>query len=247
MRLALVALLFAACGDDGPAHVPPQPGPHIIFIDIDDHGLLALWDSNSPNLQKMAKQGVLGYSRADIPTHSNQSNMTLLCGAWPEATDVPHNSWLDRSKAYAQPFELFSLSQGSYIYYDLNPLGKRVDSLYSAAHTAGLKSAYVGLLPPFEHGADEVHFTVYQSELLGLFQVTKQLADAVFMQLRYPPDVTAQFHLDGPPQMGEAVNTFTLRDAGLIFDKAATGGPAPPQLMFVWAYIELDGSPTNAN
>jgi len=109
-----------------------------------DHGLLALWDSNSPNLQKMANQGVLGYSRADIPTHSNQSNMTLLSGAWPEVTDVPHNSWLDRSKAYAQPFELFSLSQGSYIYYDLNPLGKRVDSIYTAAHAGRARGG-----PPF--------------------------------------------------------------------------------------------------
>jgi arylsulfatase A-like enzyme len=245
MRAALaVCLIFSACGDDT-TRVPPQPGAHIIFIDIDDHGLGALWDSNSPNLQRFAKEGTLAYSRVDIPTHSNQSNITLLTGAWPEVTDVPHNSWLDRSKNYSQPFSLFSLSQGSYIYYDLNPLGARVESLYSAAHAAGLKSTFVGLLPPFEHGADEVHFTVYQSELLGLFQVTKQLADAVFMQLRYPADVTAQFHLDGPPMMNEPVNTFTLRDAGIIFDKAVAGGPPPPQFMFIWDYIELDGAPTN--
>src|SRR5690349_13062499 len=125
MRLALVALLCVACGDDGTSHVPPAAGPHVVFLDIDDHNLSALWDSNSPNLQKLAKEGVLSYSRVDIPTHSNQSNITLLTGAWPEVSDVPHNSWLDRAHAYNQPFSLLALSTGNYIYYDLNPLGTR--------------------------------------------------------------------------------------------------------------------------
>src|SRR5262245_17573151 len=164
MGLCLVLLWVAACGNDS-SHVSPQPGSHVVFIDIDDHGLGALWDSNSPNLQRMARQGVLAYSRADIPTHSNQSNITLFTRAWPEVTNVPHNSWLDRLYGYRQPFFLTgSLSSGDYIYYEKNPLGKRVESLYSAVHAAGLKSAYVGLLPPFEHGADDIHFTVYQSD-----------------------------------------------------------------------------------
>jgi hypothetical protein len=92
-----IAVFVVSCGDDGPR---PQPGAHIVFIDVDDHGLSALWDSNSPHLQAAARQGVLGYSRVDIPTHSNQSNMTLLSGGWPEVTSVPHNSWLDRAQGF---------------------------------------------------------------------------------------------------------------------------------------------------
>src|SRR5262249_28696880 len=165
MRWLACAFLLTACGDDTSGHPPPQPGPHVIFIDIDDHGLAALWDSSSPNLQRMAREGAFAYSRADLPTHSNQSNFTLLTGAWPEVTDVPHNPWLDRMRGYQQPCNIGAVSAGSYIYYDQNPLAGRVQSIYTAAHAAGLRSTYVGLLPPFERGADEVHFTVYQAKL----------------------------------------------------------------------------------
>src|SRR5438477_11187907 len=122
LLLAVALILGQACGDDS-HRAPPQAGSHVIFIDIDDHGLGALWDSRAPNLQKMAREGVLAYSRVDLPTHSNQSNLTLLTGAWPEVTDVPHNSWLDRALSFRQPFALTSaLSLGDYVFFDKNPL-----------------------------------------------------------------------------------------------------------------------------
>ncbi|HJZ84029.1 MAG TPA: alkaline phosphatase family protein [Polyangia bacterium] len=247
MRWLACAFLLTACGDDTSGHPPPQPGPHVIFIDIDDHGLAALWDSSSPNLQRMAREGAFAYSRVDLPTHSNQSNLTLLTGAWPEVTDVPHNSWLDRMRGYQQPFNIGAVSAGSYIYYDQNPLAGRVQSIYTAAHAAGLRSTYVGLLPPFERGADEVHFTVYQAKLFGLLTITQQVAQAILMQLHYPPDVVAGFKLDGPPMDGEALNQFTLRDAAKLFQQAAMGGPPPPHFLFVWDFVALDGDPTSTD
>jgi arylsulfatase A-like enzyme len=245
--LPALALLVAlpACGDD--TH-KTDPGPHVIYIDIDDHGLSALWDSNAPTLQKMAREGAFAFSRADLPTHSNHSNITLLTGAWPEVTDVPHNSWLDRANGFREPFRInASLSAGSYIFYDQNPLGSRVQSIYSAVHAAGKRSMYVGLLPPFEHGADEVHFSIYMSQLLGFLTISKDIAEGVLRTLHYPDDVISQIYLDGPPHADETLNQYTLRDAAEIWTQAAKVGNPPPQLMFVWDFIALDNNPTNTD
>jgi hypothetical protein len=234
------------CGDDQSV-APPGP-PHVIFIDIDDHGLAALWDANAPNLQRAAREGVLAFSRVDLPTHSNQNNITLLTGAWPEATNVPHNSWLDRAAGFMQPFSLFGgLSTGDYIYYDRNPLGRRVQSIYTSAKTAGVRSSYVGMLPPWEHGADDMHLTIYGAELMGLIKVTKDLAQTLLRQLRYPQDVIDAIQLDGPPAANESLNHFTLHDAATVYRKAKAGGPAPSPLMFVWTFVALDDDPTSTD
>ena len=63
---------------------PQGPKGHVIEIDIDDHGLAGLWMANAPNLKGLIARGTLAFSRVDVPTHSNQNNMTLLTGQYPD-------------------------------------------------------------------------------------------------------------------------------------------------------------------
>ncbi len=53
-----------------------------------------------------------------------------------------------------------ALTIGDYALWDKNPLRVRGDSVYGATHAAGGRSAYVGELPPFEAGADDVHLSI---------------------------------------------------------------------------------------
>jgi hypothetical protein len=81
-----VLLLAAVVGGAGCHNDNPTGGPtgHVIEIDIDDHGLAGLWMANAPNLKGLIARGTLAFSRVDVPTHSNQNNMTLLTGQYPE-------------------------------------------------------------------------------------------------------------------------------------------------------------------
>ena len=86
-------LLTAACGSSGGA----PPHSRVIEIDIDDHGLAGLAMANAPNIKGLIRRGTLAFSRVIIPTHSNQNNMSLLTGQYPDGTNVPANSWLSRA------------------------------------------------------------------------------------------------------------------------------------------------------
>ena len=101
-RFALAALLAGAAGCGGSGG-PQGPKGHVIEIDIDDHGLAGLWMANAPNLKGLIARGTLAFSRVDVPTHSNQNNMTLLTGQFPEGHDVPANGWLSRTANFGSP------------------------------------------------------------------------------------------------------------------------------------------------
>src|SRR3954464_3966125 len=144
MRVCPAAFLGAAalalvggCGGDGGAH---GPAGHVIEIDIDDHGLAGLWMARAPNIKGLIARGTLAFSRVDVPTHSNQNNMTLLTGQYPEGHNVPANGWLSRTKGFASPLNLPGLELGDYAAYGANPLRTRGDSVYRAVHAAGGRS-----------------------------------------------------------------------------------------------------------
>ncbi len=229
------ALLLFACGR---AAASPQYG---VQIDIDDHGLAGLWAANAPNLKGLIANGTFAYSRVDVPTHSNHNNYTELTGQYPDGDDVPANSYLDRANGFGQAFNLGGgLALGNYGLYPQNPLLNRSDSVYLAAERLGVKPAYFGQMPPFEVGADEVHFTLLGASFAGGL-VTPDLANALLLGLDYPQSVIDGYHLDGPGNPGETISHFTIRDAANFI--AST--PEVPRYLFVWDFVALDGDPTS--
>src|SRR5882672_5095876 len=135
--LCALGITAAACGGGGGTDTPQPSRPHVIEIDVDDHGLAGLWMANAPNLKGLIARGTLAYSRVLVPTHSNQNNITLLCGQYPEGHSVPSNSWLSRAQNFAPPLNLPSLGLGDYAVWDHNPLRVRGDSVYQAVRRAG--------------------------------------------------------------------------------------------------------------
>jgi hypothetical protein len=244
-HLALLFLLVPACGSAAkPA--PAAAGRRVVEIDIDDHGLAGLWAANAPNIKGLIQRGTLAFSRVVVPTHSNQNNMALLSGQYPDGTSVPANSWLSRSLGLAPPVSLPGLAAGDYVLYDKNPLRVRGDSLYEVARRAGLRSGYFGQLPPFEGTADEVHLTIVGAPFAGM-TITTDLARTLLTQgLHYPPAVVARYHLDGPGEAGEGLVHFTIRDAAAFVRAAATPEAIPPYL-FVWDFLALDDDATSAS
>jgi hypothetical protein len=240
------ALTFAAwtLGCNG---TRPGPSGHVIEIDIDDHGLAGLWMANAPNIKGLIARGALAFSRVVVPTHSNQNNMALLTGQYPDGDNVPSNDWLDRGAGFVSPVTFPGLSVGDYALYGKNPLLTRGDSVYRAVRDAGGRSAYVGELPPFEAGADDVHLSIVGTTLDTPFGVTtiaesdaKQILTGV---LDYPPAVTDSYAYDGPPASGETQTQFTLRDAA-AYVRATSADHPMPAFMFVWDFIALDDDPT---
>jgi hypothetical protein len=249
------ALAFAsglaaiACGCGGsPSGGPPAPPPptgHVIEIDIDDHGLAGLWMANAPHLKGLIADGTLAFSRVDIPTHSNQNNMTLVTGQYPDGHNVPSNGWLSRTAGFAAPLTLGGEAVGDYVRYGTNPLRTRGDSVYTAVHAAGGRSAYVGELPPFDVGADDVHLSIVGTSFASM-TVTPEIAQSLLVQLlSYPTSVAGAYHYDGPPAAGESQLHFTLRDAAAYVRSLGAGQPLPAY-MFVWDFIALDDDPTSA-
>src|SRR3954447_18864032 len=104
-RLLFAAALVGAAGCGGGSG-PQGPKGHVIEIDIDDHGLAGLWMANAPNLKGLIQNGTLAYSRVVVPTHSNQNNVALLTGQYPDGNNVPANSWLSRAKSFGPPLNL---------------------------------------------------------------------------------------------------------------------------------------------
>jgi len=236
-----LTLLVTACS--GPPGMR-APSTHTILIDIDDHGLAGLWLAKAPNIKGLIARGALAYSRVDIPTHSNQNNMSLLTGQYPDGTNVPANAWLSRTQGFAAPVSLPGLSTGDYLFYDKNPLRTRGDSLYEVARRAGLRSAYFGELPPFEGTADDVYLTMIGAKL-GPVSVTPELARQLFTDgLDYPPAVVDRFHFEGPGDADEDIVHFTIRLAADIV-RAAPSPDAIPGFMFVWDFLALDDDPTS--
>jgi arylsulfatase A-like enzyme len=234
-------LTAAACGSSGRG--APLRASRVIEIDIDDHGLAGLWAANAPNLKGLIQRGTLAFSRVIIPTHSNQNNMSLLSGQYPDGTSVPANAWLSRSLGFVPPVALPGLAAGDYLFYDKNPLRVRGDSLYKVAARAGARTAYFGQLPPFEGTADEVHLTILGTSL-GPVTATPALAEQLLTgALHYPPSVVAGYHIEGPGP-GEGVVPFTIRDAASAI-RAAPSPAAIPDYIFIWDFLALDDDPTS--
>jgi hypothetical protein len=243
-RLVLLLALIgvASCGKDAP---PAAPRGHVIEIDIDDHGLTSLWMANAPNLKGLIARGTLAFSRVVAPTHSNQNNISLLTGQYPDGHNVPSNSWLSRSMGFTPPVMLPGVEIGDYANYHHNPLLTRGDTVYQTARRAGLHSAYFGQLPPFEAGADEVHLTVVGGQF-GATTITAQVAGGLLTDvLQYPKTVVDGYHFDGPPAAGETLAHFTIRQAA-AFVRATSPGKPMPAFMFIWDFIALDSDPTAA-
>ena len=248
-RAACVAALSLAaislgCGGGG-GSAPSGPSGHVIEIDIDDHGLGGLWMASAPNIKGLIARGTLAFTHVLVPTHSNQNNMSLLTGQYPDGDDVPANDWLGRDNGFVSPVSVGGeLNVGDYAEWDKNPLRVRGDSVYSATHAAGGRSAYVGELPPFEAGADDVHLsilgTMFQTPF-GTLTVDETTAKNLLNNdLGYPSNVTNGYSYDGPPASGETQTQFTLRDA------ADTIRNHPmPAFMFVWDFLALDDDPTS--
>ncbi|HXU60299.1 MAG TPA: alkaline phosphatase family protein [Polyangia bacterium] len=244
----VLAMLGGACGGGG-GGAPKGPSSHVILIDIDDHGLAGLWQADAPNLKGLIARGTLAFSRVVVPTHSNQNNMALLTGQYPDGNNVPANDWLSRANGFASPVALGgSLSIGDYALYGTNPLLTRGDSVYRATARAGGRSAYIGELPPFEAGADDVHLTVIGTQFatpLGLLTVDKPNAQNILTgTLGYPQAVANAYSYDGPPMSGENQTQFTLRDAA-EFVRSTSGSKPMPAFMFVWDFLALDDDPTS--
>ncbi|HEX3905691.1 MAG TPA: alkaline phosphatase family protein [Polyangia bacterium] len=238
--LSLTALALG-CGENHPA----GPSSHVIEIDIDDHGLAGLWMATAPNIKGLIARGTLAFTRVVVPTHSNQNNMSLLTGQYPDGDDVPANDWLSRSQGFVSPVSVAgALSAGDYALWDKNPLRVRGDSLYGATRVAGGRSAYVGELPPFEAGADDVHLsilgTMFESSSLTLTVDETTAKNILTNALGYPQSIANSYNYDGPPESGETQTQFTLRDAADYIRNHAM-----PATMFVWDFVALDDDPTS--
>ncbi len=184
-----------------------------------------------------------------VPTHSNQNNIALLTGQYPDGNDVPANDWLSRANGFQSPVSVGgALTIGDYALYAKNPLLTRGDSVYRATRRAGGRTAYVGELPPFEAGADEAHLTIVGTQFatpLGLLTVDKPTAENILTgTLGYPQKVADGYAYDGPPMSGETQTQFTLRDAA-DFVRATSPSHPMPSFMFVWDFLALDDDPTS--
>ena len=114
----IVAVALAGAAGCGGGSGPQGPKGHVIEIDIDDHGLAGLWMANAPNLKGLIARGTLAFSRVDVPTHSNQNNMTLLTGQYPEGHNAPANGWLSRTAGFVSPVNLPGLTIGDYALWE---------------------------------------------------------------------------------------------------------------------------------
>jgi len=238
-------LLFTACGSGNGPDRPAIHG-HVIEIDIDDHGLSGLWMANAPHLKGLIARGTLAFSRVVVPTHSNQNNIALLTGQYPEGHDVPANSWLSRAEALKPALALPGLEVGDYALYKKNPLLTRGDSVYAATRRLGGRSAYFGELPTFEAGADDVHLSMVGLSL-GTLTATPDLVRTLLVDgLFYPRAIVNGYHLDGPPAPGESFTRFTLRNAADFVRSTSTANPMPAY-MFVWDFVALDDDPTSVS
>lgn len=236
VHLVPVASLAVVAGCGGGAAQGPKG--HVIEIDIDDHGLAGLWMANAPNLKGLIARGTLAFSHVDVPTHSNQNNMTLVTGQYPEGHNVPANGWLSRAAGFTSPVNLPGLTVGDYALWDKNPLRTRGDSVYHAVHAAGGRTAYVGELPPFEVGADDIRLTLVGTNFGGITIDQANGALLLTQVLGYPANVAAGYKFEGPPDPGETQLHFTLRDTAAYVRNAKT----VPAYMFVWDFIALDGA-----
>jgi hypothetical protein len=219
-------------------------GTRTIEIDIDDHGLAGLWMANAPNLKGLIARGTFAFSRVVVPTHSNQNNMAVITGQYPDGDNLPANAWLSRAQNFGPPINLPGVSIGDYTDYGRNPLLTRGDSVYHAVQRAGGRTAYFGQLPPFEAGADEVHLSIIGATF-GTAKITAPFAMGLLTDiLHYPQSVVAGYHLDGPPPAGESYLTFTLRNAAAFIRSTSANVPMP-DYMFIWDFIAVDDDPTS--
>ena len=163
----------------------------------------------------------------------------------PDGNDVPANDWLGRDNDFMSPVMVGGeLDVGDYAVWDKNPLRVRGDSVYSATHAAGGRSAYVGELPPFEAGADDVHLSIVGTMFdtpLGTLTVDATTAKNLLTNsLGYPSSIANGYSYDGPPESGETQTRFTLRAAADYIRNHPM-----PAFMFVWDFVALDDDVTS--
>src|SRR5262249_32741060 len=159
---------------------------------------------NAPNLKGLIARGTLAFSHVDIPTHSNENNMTLVTGQYPEGDDVPLNAWLLRTGGFVPALALPGIPLGENDLYDHNALRTRGGGLSARVRAAGGRSASIGQLPPYEMGADEVHLSIVGAMFAGTTVDATSAPALLHDLLGYPSDVVASYHFDGPPAAGES-------------------------------------------
>ncbi len=217
--LAALSLAAISLGCGGSSAAPAGPTGHVIEIDIDDHGLAGLWMANAPNLKGLIARGTLAFSRVVVPTHSNQNNMTLLTGQYPDGHNVPANDWLSRDDGFMSPVYVPGAQRRATTRSGTRTrCASGATASTGAIHAAGGRSAYVGELPPFEAGADDVHLSIVGTMFetpLGPLTVDatdgEDAADRRRSTIRKPsPTATAS---TGRRRAGETQTHFTLRDA----------------------------------
>ena len=69
----------------------------------------------APNIKGLIARGTLAFTRVVVPTHSNQNNMSLLTGQYPDGNNVPANDWLARDNGFVSPVSVAGeLNVGDY-------------------------------------------------------------------------------------------------------------------------------------
>ena len=112
-------------------------------------------------------------------------------------------------------------------------------------HAAGGRSAYVGELPPFEAGADDVHLTIVGTVFdtpLGPLTVDETTAKNILTDVvRLPAERRRRLHLRRTARRA-ARRRRSSRCATPPTTSAPTGSR---RFMFIWDFIALDDDPTS--
>ena len=235
----LVAVALASAAGCGGGSGPQGPKGHVIEIDIDDHGLAGLWMANAPNLKGLIARGTLAFSRVDVPTHSNQNNMTLLTGQYPEGHNVPANGWLSRAGGFVSPVNLPGARRRRLRAVGQEPAAHaRRQRLRAPCTRAGGRTAYVGELPPFEVGADDVHLSIVGTTLRRDHRRRAERAACSSTTCSATRVGGRQGYTFDGPARPPARRSSTSRCATPPLT-CATATPVPAY-MFVWDFIALD-------
>ena len=245
-RAAALACVLCTIGCNG---TRPPPSGHVIEIDIDDHGLAGLWMASAPNIKGLIARGTLAFSRVVVPTHSNQNNMSLLTGQYPDGDDVPANDWLARDNGFVSPVSLAGGSRrglralrqepAAHPRRQRLPRGPRRRWAHGVRRRAAAVRGGRRRRPPVDRG-DHARHAARDDDL--------QTADAeqiLHRHSRLPGERrrTATAY-DGPPASGETPDPVHAARRRRPRARLLASHPMPA-FMFVWDFVALDDDPTS--